>query len=72
MHSNLWLVGPVLSLVLGAILVGQGLWRFARHNGVRERAPSKETIFGLRAVLVSSGLFLIIISALLAFGFVKR
>ena len=71
MHSQLWLIGPVLSLVLGAILVGQGLWR-SRHNSVRERAPSKGTVFALRAVLLSSGLFLIIISALLAFGFEKR
>jgi hypothetical protein len=70
-HSNLWWIGPILSVVFGAILVGQGLWR-SRHNSVVERAPSKGTIFALRAALLSSGLFLIIISALLAFGFVKR
>ncbi len=72
MHSNLWLVGPVVSLVLGISLIGQGSWRSARHSSVRERALSKETIVGLRAVLISSGLFLIIISTLLAFGLVTR
>jgi hypothetical protein len=71
-RSNLWLVETIVSLVLGISLIGQGLWRSAQHGSVRERAPSMETVFGMRAVLVSSGLFLIIISALLAFGLVKR
>jgi hypothetical protein len=71
-RSNLWLVETIVSLVLGVSLIGQGLWRRVRQGSVTERAPSKETIFVLRAALVSSGLFLIIVSALLAFGLVKR
>ncbi len=51
----------------------QGLWRSAaQHNPVGERKLSKANIIGLRALLVSSGLFLAIISALLAFGVIKR
>jgi hypothetical protein len=62
-HSNVWLIGPVVSLLLGGILIGQGLWSYAQHNSVTRRELSKATIFGLRAVLVSSGLFLTVISA---------
>jgi uncharacterized membrane protein YphA (DoxX/SURF4 family) len=61
-----------MSLVFGLILIGQGFGKFTQHNSVRRRELSRATIFGVRAVLVSSGLFLTVISALLAFGLIKR
>jgi hypothetical protein len=73
MHSSssLWWIGPGVSLVLGVILISQAWWGSAQHNPAGKEI-SKATIFRVRAVLISSGLFLTIISALLAFGLMKR
>jgi hypothetical protein len=74
MHSpsNLRLVEQILWLAVGVVLVGQGIRWSAQRNSVKNRKLSNATIFGLRTVLISSGLFLIVISALLAFGLMKR
>jgi ABC-type transporter Mla maintaining outer membrane lipid asymmetry permease subunit MlaE len=73
MHSPspLWLVAPFMSLIIGFILASQGLWRSAQPNSVGKEL-SNATIFRARAILVSSGLFLTVLSALLAFGLMKR
>jgi cytochrome c-type biogenesis protein CcmH/NrfF len=74
MHSptSLWWVAPLMSLVIGVILVSEGLWRSARHDSVLGKELSKARISRVRAVLVSSGLFLAIIGASLALGLMKR
>jgi hypothetical protein len=73
MHSasSLWLVAPLMSLVVGVILVSQGLWRSTQRNSAG-RGVSDATIFRVRAVLLSMGLFLTVTSAVLAFGFIRR
>jgi hypothetical protein len=73
MHSPsiLWLVAPFMSLIIGVILVSQRLWRSPQRISVGKEL-SNATIFRVRAVLVSSGLFLAISGAWLAFGLIKR
>ena len=70
MHSpsNLWLVAPFLSLVIGLLLLSEGLRRFARPRLVRGRELSKATLFVVRAFLVSTALFLATWAGWLAFG----
>ncbi len=60
MHSNLWLIAPVMSLVSGVILILQGLRTRAQHASVAKSEVSPAAIFRVRAVLFSSGLFLTI------------
>jgi hypothetical protein len=74
MHSssNIWMIAPFLSLVYGVILISRRLRSYAHENPTEKKEPSKATMFALRAILLLSGLLLIFISALLAFGFVKR
>jgi len=72
MHSpaSLWLIAPFMAFVIGVILLSQG--RSAQQSLVKRRELSKATILGVRAVLVSTGLFLAVGGALLAFGLMKR
>ena len=74
MHSSssLWLIAPFMSLVIGVILISRGFWRSAQHDSVKRREVSRTTILGVRAVLVSSALFLVISAGWLAFGLTKR
>jgi hypothetical protein len=72
MHSNLWLIAPLMSIVSGVILIAQGLRRRAQHDSVATSELSQAAIFRVRAVLFSSGLFLTTIAALLLLGLMKR
>jgi hypothetical protein len=72
MHSNLWLIAPLSSLVSGVILIVQGAWKRAQQDSGAKAELSRTAIFRARAVLLSSGLFLTIVAALLLFGSMKR
>jgi uncharacterized membrane protein SirB2 len=70
MLSSLWWIPPFMSLVVGVILVSQGLWRL-QHDSAKRREVSKATIVRSSAVLFSSGVGLLIISAVLLLGVAK-
>jgi hypothetical protein len=53
-----------MGFVIGVILLNPGLWRSARQNPGKRTQPSQATIFRVRAVLVSTGLFLAVGGAL--------
>jgi hypothetical protein len=71
MHSNLWLIAPFMSLLSGVVLIVQGLWRHGQHDSVAKSELSQAAIFRVRAVLLSFGLFLTTIAALLVFGLLR-
>ena len=75
MHSpTLGLAEHLLSMALGLAFVYKGLRRSAQHHSLLMRwrgEPAVPMGIGWRAVLVSLGSFLAIISILLALGWVR-
>ncbi len=72
MHSTPWWINPLMLFLVGAILIGRGVWQYTHYDSAKRQELSQARVSTVQTVLFWVGLLLTFWAARIALGLIRR